>query len=145
MMPIIIILLGAVQGMYPSDSVFLPEVSKIFGDGNMVSFSEGGSFGDIFNYAGYTIIFGLYDIGESRPEFMLGLCVLATLILFYLTIYKHFIKGVPPLSFIDNTTDEEAIKREKERNGEENEDKIAEDKISEKEPIEILPTLLEVL
>jgi len=141
MMPILIILLGVVQGMYPSDSIFLSETSRVFGADTMIDISDGGSFGGIVGYVGYRVVSILYNMGESRPMFMLGLCALAALILFYLTIYKHFIKEVPPLSFVDDVTEEEAIKSEKERN----EKKKIEDKISDKEPIEILPDLLEIL
>jgi len=110
MMPILIILLGSIHGMYPSDSTFLSDVASNFGTDTFVDISNGGSLGMIFGYICYKLVSTIYLIGESRPMFMFVLCILSSLILLYLAIYKHFIKGVPPLSFLDNVSDTEAIK-----------------------------------
>jgi hypothetical protein len=108
MMLVLLILLGAINGLFPHDSTFLTEVKNVFVADTYIDISHGGSLGGIFAYGCYKIVSDIYLLGESRPEFMLILCILATIFLLYITIKKHFIDGIPPTSFIDTLSDKEA-------------------------------------
>jgi len=102
LMPILIIVMGAITGLYSIDSTFLTNVGNVFGSTSYVDISDGGSLGAMFGYACYNIVETLYTLGYDRPQFMLILCLAASLWLLYLAFYRHFIKGIPPMSFIDD-------------------------------------------
>jgi hypothetical protein len=135
MMPIVLILLGSIQGMYPSNSTFLTDTAKVFGTDTYVEINNGGSLGMIFGYGCYKLVSTIYLLGESRPVFMFILCILSTLILLYVAIYKHFIKLIPPLSFVDNYSEAEAVRLEQLKNA----------KDDEEEDYKGNPNLLEIL
>jgi hypothetical protein len=102
MTAILLILLGSIQGMYPSDSTFLSDTAKIFGSDKYISIIDGGSIGSIMGFVCYKTVSEIYLLGVSRPKFMLTLCILATFILLYITIYRHFVKGDSSIAFISD-------------------------------------------
>ena len=122
MMPILILLLGSIHGMYPSDSTFLTDTARVFGTDTFVDIADGGSLGMIVGYGCYKVVSTIYLLGESRPVFMFILCILSTLILLYVAIYKHFIKLIPPLSFVDNFSEAEAVRLEQLKNDDDDEE-----------------------
>lgn len=106
---VIILLLGAVNGLFPHEPIFIDGIKQVFGTDTYVSFPDGGSLGGIFAYGCYKVVSSIYLLGESRPQFMLILCILLTIFLLYRTIKKHFIDGVPPMSFVDSVTEKELL------------------------------------
>jgi hypothetical protein len=104
-----ILFLGVMNGLFPHEPIFLDGIKQTFGTDTYVAIPDGGSLGGIFAYGCYKVVSSIYLLGESRPQFMLILCILLTVFLLYRTIKKHFVDGVPPMSFIDTVTEKELL------------------------------------
>jgi len=104
LMPFWIIFLGAMQGGYGYESVFLQEAQQ------GIDKFAGGILGDTI----YRIIEILFTMGSNRPGLFLFICFAAFLVLIYNTIRSHFFKeNFPyPTEYLSKE-DLEAFKKEK--------------------------------
>jgi hypothetical protein len=84
-MAIIIIILGSINGLYPSQQTFLNDTAIALGYTGLHT-----SASSWFAYSSYKLVEALYNIGYSQPRFMLWISICSLFVIFFIATLKHF-------------------------------------------------------